>query len=181
MLTLLVGSTEALDESTNQFIQIGGTFIELEHSLVSLQAWESKWEKPFLGDDEKTEEMLLDYVKYMARTPNLPPEIFEQFSPQNFDEINTYFNAKMTATFFAESSRPAPGKKEIITAEVIYFWMVSLQVPFECQHWHLNQLLTLIRVCNEKNAPKKKSSQAEIVERNRRLNAARKKAMNTRG
>src|SRR4051812_49204583 len=146
MLTLRVGATDGYDESTEQFVQHGGTVVELEHSLLSLSKWEAIHEKPFLGKEEKTPEEVLSYVVCMALDDYIPPGVLEQLSEENFTEINAYLNAKQTATWFADTPG-APQTREVITSELIYYWMTAFQIPFSCETWHLNRLFTLIRVC----------------------------------
>ena len=171
---------EGWDEVKEEFVPAEVKTLSLEHSLVSLSKWESKWNKPFLGKDEKTIEETLDYIKCMTLTKNVDPSVYEHLTSENVRQINEYIGAKMTATTF---SQEPGGKKnsEIITSELIYYWMIALQIPFECQKWHLNRLLTLIRVCNIKNQPPKKMSRREIMSRNAALNAARRKQLNTNG
>jgi len=167
------------DESASKFVDIEFFTLELEHSLVSLSKWESHFEKPFLSDVEKSDDETLWYVVAMTLTPNVPPEVYAKLSEENVREIQNYVSAKMTATKFYGGDNEK--STEIITAEVIYYWMIALSIPSEYQHWHLNRLLTLIQVCNRKNAPEKQLSPAEIARRNRELNAQRKKELGITG
>jgi hypothetical protein len=180
MLTIRVSGVESFDESRQEFTTQGGTILELEHSLASLSKWESIHEKPFLGRESKTPEELIDYVRCMILTPNVPEAIFLQLDERNFEEINVYIEAKMTATWFSEQPG-APRSREVITAELIYYWMTVFNIPFECENWHLNRLFTLIRICNIKQAPPQKMSRRELAERNRALNAQRKAQLGTTG
>jgi len=180
MLTIVVLGDEAFAEGSLEFTTIGDVTLELEHSLVSLSKWESKWEKPFLGKSDKTTEEVLDYIKLMTLTPNIPEEIFSRLSEDNFKAINDYIDAKMSATWFRDSPG-APASREVVTSELIYYWMITFQIPFECQYWHLNRLFTLIRVCNLKQAKPKKMSRAEMASRNRELNEQRKAQLGSKG
>lgn len=180
MLKIIVNRTEFYDEEAEEFIARDGTTLRFEHSLVSLSKWESNFEKPFLGKVDKTQEETLWYVKAMSLDPEVPEEIFSKLDETHYKLIHDYIDAKMTATWFHEEQEPKQSS-ETITSELIYYWMVALNIPFECQHWHLNRLITLIRVCNLKNQPPKKLSRAEIAARNRALNAKRRQMYNTSG
>ena len=174
--------TEDWDEVNEEFIyQPAGKeqVLCLEHSLVSLSKWESKWCKPFLYS-EKTDEEFLDYIKCMTVSSNVSNDIYNRLTLENFREISDYINAPMTATTFSDDKTKKPNR-EIVTAELIYYWMISLNIPFECEKWHIKRLLTLIRVCEIKNNPPKKRSRREIMSRNAALNAARRQQLNTKG
>lgn len=183
MLTIIIKSVELYDDSSKEFYNTEEVSLQLEHSLVSLSKWESKWEKPFLGDGSKTTEETIDYVRCMTISENVSPEVYEYLTDENIIEISSYIDSKMTATWFNDQETKSKGsiRKEVITSEIIYYWMISLTIPFECQFWHLNRLLTLIKVCNQKNAPEKKMGRQELVARNRALNEARRAQFNTTG
>ena len=171
---------EIWDEERQEFVEPKYKILELEHSLVSLQKWESKWCKPFLHTNDLTYDETLDYIKCMTKTQNVDPDIYNYLNESHIKQIRDYIAAPMTATTFAEDKS---GKKnrEIITAEIIYYWMVALQIPESYRKWHLNQLLTLIRVCNIKKEPPKKQNNGDIMRQNAALNAARRKKINKRG
>lgn len=179
MLQLKVTTAEGFNEATNEFVSTGDVVLKLEHSLVSLSKWESKWEIPFLGDKEKTNEQVLDYIMMMFSGDEFPEGVLEHLNATHYKQINDYINAKMTATWFREERHPDNG--EIVTSELIYYWMIALGIPFECQYWHLARLLTLIKVCNLKNAPKKKMSRADAIQRQRSLNEQRRRELGTKG
>ena len=180
MLCITIPAVELWDERNNEFVYTKEQTLQLEHSLVSLSKWESKWCKVFLSKDEKTYEETLDYIKCMTVTRNVDPNVYKYLTNNNIDQVNKYIDAPMTATTFFDDENEKKNK-EIITSEIIYYWMITLNIPFECQKWHLNRLLTLIRVCNIKNSPAKKRSKSEIMQRNAALNEARKQKLNTQG
>ena len=180
MLQITIPECEFFDEGTETFVHMDEKTIQLEHSLVSLSKWESKWHKPFLGREPKTEEETIDYVRCMTITHNVSPLIYQRLTPEHYKQINDYIEDSMTATWFSKDSN-SRSSREVVTAEIIYFWMVTYGIPFECEKWHLNRLLTLIRVCDRKNAPSKKMSKAEQYRQNRALNAARRSKLHSRG
>ena len=180
MLQITVPGVELWDEGAQEFIYSKEQTLQLEHSLISLSKWESKWCKPYLDKKEKTYEEIMDYIRCMTLTPNVKPEVYKCLTEDNMKDIENYINAPMTATYISEDKH-GRGNREIVTSELIYYWMISLQIPIEFQKWHLNRLITLIRVCNIKNAPPKKMGKRAIMNRNTSLNAARRKRLNTRG
>lgn len=173
-------SPEGWDESKQEFVEPTVKTLKLEHSLVSISKWESKWNKPFLSKAQKTTEETADYIRCMTITQNVDPEVYNHLTSKNVEQINEYIAAPMTATTFSED-KSSRGGREVVTAELIYYWMFSLGIPKELEKWHLNRLLTLIRVFNVKNEPPKKRSKRDIVSRNAALNAARMKQLNTSG
>jgi hypothetical protein len=182
MLQIVVPASELFDEKTETFIKTKETTLRLEHSLLSISKWESKWCKPFLAktkNDRRTPKEMLDYIKCMSLVGNVPDEVFNALTPENMTAINNYINHPMTASTVAD--RPgSPGRTEVITSELIYYWMVAYNIPFECEKWHINRLIMLIRICNAKQNPQKISSR-DLAKRNRELNAARRKALHTKG
>ncbi len=179
MLEIIIPGLELYNEQTNEFTCYDDVKLELEHSLVSISKWESKWCKPFLDGKDKTLDEIVDYVRCMTISDNIESDVYDRLTEENLVVINEYIGRPMTATTF-NNDKKSTGR-EIITSEIIYYWMVSFNIPFECQYWHLNRLLTLIKVCNVKNNPPKKMSQKEILARNKALNDARKKELGTRG
>lgn len=180
MLTITVPAVEQWDERKQEFIYTKEQTLRLEHSLVSLSKWEAKWKKVFLSKQEKTFEETIDYIKCMTLTQNVDPDVYNHLSKENIERVNEYISDSMTATFINED-KTVKGSKEPVTSELIYYWMIALNIPPEYQKWHLNRLLVLIKVCNAKNQPPKKRSKKELMTRNAALNAARKKKLNTKG
>lgn len=182
MLTITVPAVDEWDDDAQQFISADEAVLELEHSLISLSKWESKWEKPFLSHTEHSDEEALSYIKMMTLTPDVPSEVYQRLTNGNLKQINDYINAKMSATWFNERAKTGPASREIITSEVIYHWMYTAQIAQECEMWHLNRLFTLIKVFNEKNDPKgKKMNKREALSQQRSLNAQRKAQMGSNG
>jgi len=186
MLTIDVPSVEIFNPSTNEFIQVEGKSLSFEHSLVSVSKWESKWHKPFFGVEKKTKEEVLDYIRCMTLTKNVDPRIYYGLTGDHIRTIEAYIDDPMTATTFTDNRKDAKPKafgknKKIITAEIIYYWMIAYNIPMECQKWHLNRLLTLVHVLDIKNQPNKKMGKKELYDRNRKLNAARRKSLGTTG
>ena len=179
MLKITVPAMEYYDEVNNEFIEFKEQVLQLEHSLVSISKWEAKWHKPFLDGKDKTLEQVIDYVRCMTITQNVNLDVYTRLTEGNLKDINDYIENPMTATTFSDINQSP--SREIITSEIIYYWMVAFNIPFECQKWHLNRLLTLIRVCNIKSNPPKKMGRNEILQRNKALNEARKKKLNTKG
>lgn len=181
MLLIHVPGSEKFDESTNEFIYTNETTIQLEHSLVSLSKWESKWHKAFYHPtNKKTDEETLDYVRCMTLTQNVKPETYYALSTENVQQIQQYINDPMTATTFNADQQTTPNR-EIITAELIYYWMISYNIPVEFEKWHLNKLLALIKVCSIKNSKPKKMTKRQIMNQNAALNAARRQKLKSKG
>ena len=180
MLQVTIPATEQWDESTESFINSKEQKLLLEHSLVSVAKWESKWNKPFLSDSEKlTREESIDYIRCMTLNKDVDPDIYKRIPNNIMEKISEYISAPMSATILPKEK--GRGSREPVTSELIYYWMVALTIPFECQKWHLNRLINLIGICNIKNAPPKKRSQRDIMSRNAALNASRRKRLNSRG
>lgn len=179
-LTITVPPREFYDEKSGRFMNVEKEHkIVLEHSLVSISKWESKWHVPFLSDKSKTLEQSIDYIKCMTLTQNVDPLVYLCLTNDNFKEINEYIENPMTAS--SVTDRGGKKSREIVTSELIYYWMIANEVPMECQKWHLNRLLMLIRICSAKNQPNKKMSKGEIMRQNHALNQARRKASGSRG
>lgn len=183
MLEIEIAGKELFDEQNNTFITLKPTILRLEHSLISVSKWESKWHKPFLTNEGKTIDEISDYVRCMTLNTNVNPDTYAGLSRENFDEVDQYINDPMTATWFNEKGHSGKigGKGQVVTSELIYYWMIAFEIPSEYQKWHLNRLLTLIRVCEAKNTPSKKMSKKDIYASNKALNDARRKAHGTKG
>ena len=180
MFTIDLPEREWFDELSGEFKTTNKNSFQIEHSLVSLSKWESKWCKPFLVKDKKTNEETNDYIRCMTITQNVDPKVYVSLPNNVIDQIDAYVNAPMTATWFSDKKKTQVSR-EIVTAEIIYYWMITHNIPMECQKWHLNRLLTLIRVCNIKSAPEKKQGRREMLSQRAALNQARRSQHNTKG
>lgn len=183
MLSITVPLSEEMwDEAKQEFVppQKSKT-LQLEHSLVAISKWESKWNKPYLSTKEFTYEETVDYIRCMTLTPNVDPQVYERLTDENIKAITKYINSPMTATTFSNRKRPVKHNSKRTTSELIYYWMVAFGIPFECQKWHLNRLLTLIQICDVENQPTKKMSNRDVLRSNAALNEARKKKLHTKG
>lgn len=183
MLQVFIPGQEFWDEQCEQFKSTKPIVLQLEHSLVSISKWEAKWKVPFLDKrQEKTREQTLDYIRCMTITQNVDPLTYAFIPNDVIEQITKYIDDPMTATWFSkEQERKAGINREIVTAELIYYWMIACQIPFECQKWHLNRLLTLIKVCSVKNEKPKPMSKKALASRNSALNAARRARMGSKG
>lgn len=177
MLTLVVPSKEFIDEKTNELVRVPGTTLNLEHSLLSLSKWEAKWHKPFMSDKPLSIEETIDYVRCMSINKNVDPLVYETLSNEDLITVINYIKSPATATWFSkddDTNKVGSKSNEAVTAEIIYYWMIALQIPFECEKWHLSKLLTLIKVCNIKNQGPKRTSQKDFIAKRNALNAKRK-------
>lgn len=160
MLQVTVPAAEYFNEQTEEFIEVKAHTLQLEHSLISISKWEAKWCKPFLGKEEKTQDETMDYIRCMTITQNVDPMVYRAIPDSELKRIKDYINAPMTATWFNDRDKKPPSRK-VITSELVYYWMIAQNIPFECEKWHFNRLMTLIRVCAEKSQPPKKMSKGE--------------------
>ena len=179
MLQIAIPGTEMWDEEKQEFLYPDDTILCLEHSLVSLSKWESIWHKSFLFNEEKSYAETISYIKCMTLNENVDQTVYSRLTNKHFDKIRDYIQNPMTATTFRNDT--SKHSNEVVTAELIYYWMITLGIPYECRAWHLNKLLTLIRLCNIKNGSSKKMSKREIASQNAALNAARRQRMKSKG
>lgn len=180
MLQLIIPGDEYWDEASQEFVYLDAHVLELEYSLVAISLWESKWHKPFLSKEEMTPEEIIDFIKCMTLN-NVNPDIYNRLTTHHIESVMDYMKDSMTATTFPKETG-GKGNREIITSEIIYYWMVSLNMPIELmEKWHLSRLLTQIRVINIKNSPTKKMSRKEAMSQHRALNEARRKKLNKKG
>lgn len=181
MLQLVIPDVEYWDEQSEEFVTKFGQTLQLEHSLVSISKWESKWCKAFLGKKDKTNEETIDYIKCMTLTPDVNPEVYANLTDENLAKVREYIQAPMTATCLPEDKKSKGGSREVVTSELIYCWMIMLGIPVKFEEWHINRLITLIKVCNLKNKSPKKRGAKETARSYAELNAARRKRLNSKG
>lgn len=180
MLEIIIPPAEMWDPKERRFSKTKEYKLQLEHSLISISKWEARWNKSFLKEENKTTEEILDYIKCMTLTQNIPPEAYLCLTEDNISQIVEYIRAPMTATWFSEDNN-RKFSREVITNEVIYDWMIEFGVPFECQKWHLNRLITLIRVRTARSKKSKPMSEKDTLSMYRDINAARRKRLNSKG
>lgn len=179
-LSITIEPQEFYDERTNRFFEIPRKTIQLEHSLLSISKWESKWHKPYFTDKQKTKEEELDYIRCMTISGPCDAIYYQGLSTKNRKEIFDYISDSMTATTI-KSNQKNKKSREILTSELIYYWMTALNIPFSCEKWHINRLFTLIEIASIKNAPSKKMSKGDIMRKNHALNMARRAQYGTKG
>ena len=182
MLQITIPGREYFDDTTNEFRYLKDQVLQLEHSLISISKWESKWKKPFLKEDMRTFEETKDYIRCMTLNQNVSDDVYDRLTQRDYEAVKNYIDDTMTATTITRrNNKKGTVRGQTVTSELIYFWMISYEIPFECQKWHLNRLLTLIEVCEVKNSPSKKMSKKDIYAQNKALNEARKKKLGTKG
>ena len=181
MLSIYIKPRELFDERTSEFITVKGGTLRLEHWLVSISKWESKWKIPFLSKNNKTKDQIDDYIRCMSINGEPDQNLIASISTEDKNRIIDYIEENQTATWFSKLDDKRNHQSEVVTSELIYYWMIEYRIPHEYEKWHLSRLLTLIEICNRKNSTPKKMSQAEIMARNRALNAERKAKLHSRG
>ncbi len=181
MISIKIPAGEYYNPKTNEFVKYKEHTLRLEHSLRSMAKWESKWHKPFLSKDNKTNEEIIDYLRCMTlNTADVDDCVYYCIPGSEMEKLTQYMEDPMTATTITRIGNQ-PKSRAIVTAEILYYDMIALNIPFECEKWHINRLLMLIEVCNEKNKPSKKIPRNELISRNKLLNAARRKRLGTKG
>lgn len=186
MLQLTVPGGEYFDETDSSFVYVKEQKLQLKHSLVSISKWEATWGRAFLSTEPKTQSETMDYIRCMTITQNVNPLTYLQITSAQIGEIADYINHPMSATVFSVESNSSgktttPSRQDVVTSELLYYYMTALNIPFECQKWHLNRLLTFIKVCSVKTAPKEKMSKGDLLRRNREINKERQAKLNTKG
>lgn len=184
MFVLNIKEKVLWNEKDQEFVTISPYTIKIEHSLLSIRKWESKWHKPFMTQTQKTQAEQKDYVRCMTIGYELPEEVYATLDAQEMNEVFTYMNEPMTATWFSENDQKQAKSKmgsETVTYEIVYYWMSKLNIPYDCEKWHINSLMTLIKVSMLKEQPSKKMSKRDVMSQNRALNEQRKAKMKSKG
>lgn len=182
MLNLTIPECELFDNNTNRFLHCPAVHLQMEHSLIAVSKWEAKWKKPFLKKEERSNEEFLDYIRFMTINQNVDPKVYYRLGPKEFETIKQYIDDPHSATTFSNLKNDKSKKKEIITAERIYYWMASAQIPFECEKWHLNNLMNLLKIASiENGGSTNKMSKAETYKHYRALNEARRAKYHSKG
>lgn len=182
MLEITVPATEGWDERREQFVKLQKEQkLTLEHSLVSISKWEAKWQKSYFAKVPKTEEELLDYIKCMTITQNVSPSVYDCLSVNNMKQISDYMDSPMTATRINDRQKSNIRNNSELTSELLYYAMIAYNIPMECQKWHINRLITLIRICEIKNRKQDKPSRNELLKEHAALNAKNRKKYNSNG
>lgn len=188
MLEIVVpgDSKEEWDEKKEEFVYTPVSepkTLQLEHSLLSLSKWESLTGIRYFPVENRTLDEIILYIQCMTITKNVKPEVYERLFKHKdlIDKISAYINAPMTATTFNGGSPANNSRTENISSELIYYWMIINSIPVEFERWHLNRLLTLIRLCNTKNGGGKKMSQAEVMRQYKSINDANRAKFGIKG
>ena len=179
-ITIKVPAAELWDPVKEQFVSIKEQTLLMEHSLLSVDKWESRWKKSYISSENKTPVEVIDYLKCMTITKNVDPYVYYAIPASELKRIDKYISDPMTATTFNDRNEKR-GRKEVITSEIIYWQMTQLNIPLEWEKRHLNKLLTLIRVAAIKSQAPQKMTKADIARQNKALNAARRKRTGSKG
>lgn len=180
MLRLIIPGDLVFNETASEFSTVGDVVLDLEHSLLSLSKWESKYGKPFLSVGPQTADEIFDYLEFMVVTPDGDLDALRRCPQSVVDKIQEYIDSSQSATTFGEMPKRR-GPTEVITSELIYYWLLTFHISFECEAWHLNRLFSLIRICNIKNSKPRRMGRGEVARRNHDLNMKRRQELGTRG
>lgn len=182
MLKIYIPPKEGWDDLKEEFISFDGQTLCLEHSLVSVSKWEALWHKPFISKEDKSRQELISYIKCMTITQNVKDYTYNFLTNENIETINTYIADSHTATWFSKDDSPKRNSSEQITSELIYYWMIANEIPFDpCEKWNFNRLMTLIRICSIKNNPGKKMKPKDVLKNQARMNKLRRAKLGTKG
>lgn len=183
ILHITIPGKENWDSVKEEFIYEEDAELYLQHSLVTVAEWEARWKISFLDTDNKTPEQITDYIKIMTINQNeVDDSVYKRLTKENLDEINRYLKDEMSATTITDHGTPeSNGRNEIITAEIVYYWMFSHNVPVEFENWHFNRLITLLKTCNIKSNPDNKMTKQETAKMYAEMNKARRQKYNSKG